>query len=146
MSTKNTFVNEPDRVIIYDDLGHGAVFGDPDIWDDKPKSDAFLTEFEVIEPRGHFMSDPNEDFYQGISVMAVIKRKSDGRLFGFPYWTPISKHADVDVESNGHEHGLEFDPPAGFDWNSDYYPTPYVWLPIEPFTIIGYKITKKESN
>ena len=92
------------------------------------------------------MADPNEGFYQGIEVMAVIKRKSDGRLFGFQYWTPIAKYSETEIEPNGEEVGLPFEVPDGFDWNNDYYPSAYVWLPIEPFTITGYKITKTEES
>jgi len=149
MSTKNTFVNEPDRVIVYDDLGSAAVNNGLEWVDDEVEATAaaFLELFEPVEARGHFMADPNEDFYQGIEVMAVIKRKSDGRLFGYQYWTPIAKHSETEIEPNGEQAGVPFELPDGFDWNNDYYPSAYVWLPIEPFTITGYKITKtKESN
>lgn len=147
MSTKNTFVSEPNRLVVYDDLGSAAVnrwlaFGD-DEYAEAAKE--LLELFEVIEPHGHFMADPNEDFYQGIEVMSVLKRKSDGRLFGYKYWTPISKHGESSVEPNGEDNGLEFEVPDGFNWNEDYYPSAYVWLPIEPFTITGYKITETNA-
>jgi len=145
MSTRDTFVNEADRVIIYDDLAENVIHDmlgyDMLDYEAGDTTKAFMAAFDVVTPTGHFMADPDEDFYQGIDVMAVIKRKADGRLFGFKYWTPISKHADVQIEANGDEHGLQFDPPDGFDWDNDYFPEPYVFQPIEPFTITGYKIT-----
>jgi hypothetical protein len=144
MSTENTFVNEPDRVIIYDELAtgviHDVLYGEiPEV------EETFAEQFEIVKPRGHFLADPTESFYQGIEVMAVIKRKSDGRLFGYQYWTPVSKHGEAMVESNGDQNGLKFDVPDGFNWDEDYFPMPYVWLPIEPFTITGYKITETNA-
>ncbi|MGG7510931.1 hypothetical protein [Plantibacter sp. YIM 135249] len=146
MSTENTFVNETDRVIVYDDLGE-SVIHDSLEWayeeSEKERNASFLAEFEVVKGGRYWLANPDDDFYQGVDVIAVIKRRSDSRLFGFQYWTSISKHAEPYIESNGDENGLEFDPPAGFDWDNDYFPHPYVFLPVEPFTITGYKITKE---
>lgn len=103
------------------------------------KAREFLEQFEVVKPRGHWLADPNEDYYQGVNVMSVIRRKSDGRLFGFQYWTPISKHGEASIEFDAEKHGFNYEIPEGFDWDNDYLPSPYVWLPVEPFTITGYK-------
>ena len=147
MNTENTFVNEPNRVIIYDELAKDVIYA----WLDPTKypesGQQFLDEFEFIKPVGYFLAEPNEDFYQGINVMAVIKRKADGKLFGYEYWTSVSKYGEAMIESNGEKHGFDFDIPPNFDWNNDYYPGVFVWLPIEPFTITGYKIiTDKEKT
>ena len=147
-STLNTVVVEEDRVILYDDLATAVIYDQLDYSGIDAEAATFLERFEIVKPdRGYFEADPDEDYYQGISVMAIIRRKSDGRLFGYQYWTPIAKYADADIEPNGILHGFEFDPPAGFDWNNDHYPHVYVWLPVEPFTITGYKINDtKESK
>lgn len=144
MSTENQVVDKGDLVVIYDDLAGDVIHDMLGYSGVSPtRVEAFKEAFEVVPPkRGHWMADPDEDFYQGINVMAVIRRKADGKLFGFEYWTPIAKHAEVHIEANGDEHGLEFDVPDGFDWDNDYYPSAYVFQPVEPFTITGYKITE----
>lgn len=143
MSTKNTIVDEGHRVIIYDELAESVIYdtlGFPDDESGEAGEDAFKEQFELVKSvRGFFLANPRDVFYQGVDVMRVIRRKSDGALFGFQYWTPIAKHTEAVVEPNGDEHGFEFDVPDGFDWDNDYYPAPYVFLPIEPFTIVGYK-------
>jgi len=145
MSTRDTFVNEADRVIIYDELAEAVIHDvlDPEVG---YNAEVFAAAFDIVSPHGEFLADPTESFYQGIEVMAVIKRNADGRLFGFKYWTPVSDNAEPVVEPNGDEHGLQFDPPDGFDWDNDYFPAPYVFQPIEPFTITGYKITETSNE
>lgn len=149
MSTLNAIVNEPNRVIIYDAFAK-SVIHDQIAYveeDEKDSRDKFLEEFEVVKsPREYWEANPNEDYYQGIEVMVVIRRKNDGQLFGFSYWTPISKHGESFVESNGDSFPeLEFDVPDDFDWNNGYYPEPFVFLPVEPFTITGYKIKEDDD-
>lgn len=133
-STENTFVNEPDRVILYDDLGSDVAYDT--LWSHADCAAKFLEEFEVFS--GKVMSDPTEDFYRGVNLMRIIRRKADGRLFGFPYWAEISKHGTSQIEPNGYDHGFEF------EWNEDYYPSLYVFMPIEPFTITGYQISEEK--
>lgn len=143
-TTQNTFVNEADRVIIYDDLANNVIHDMLDFGDvEQATTDAFKEQFELVKPKqGHWHADPEEDYYQGIDVMVVIRRKADGRLFGFSYWTAISKHAEPYFEPNGDQHGLEFEPPADFDWDNGYFPHPFVFVPVEPFTITGYAPVK----
>lgn len=139
MSTENALVVEQDRVVIYDELARDII---SDVaWSGTPNYAAFEEQFEIIS--GTHMADPKESFYQGIAVMAIIKRKADDRLFGFEYWTPVSKHGEALIESNASENDLEFEVPDGFDWGGDYYPDIYVFLPVEPFTITGYKTIKE---
>lgn len=143
-STENTFANEPDRVIIYDDFALGVIHDV--LFDEFEAEKLFAEQFDIIRPRGHFMADPDEDFYQGMAVMSVIKRKLDGRRFGFAYWTPVAKNGEAFIEANGDDNGLKFEVGDGFNWDTDYFPKAYVWLPIEPFTVIGYKIAALRST
>lgn len=100
-----------------------------------------------------------EDYYQGVNVMAVIRRRSDSRLFGYQYWTSIAKNATAHVETNGDEHGFadQWDagaPALAFPGERPVRPEDalvagdddpfevYVWLPVEPFTITGYHFTQ----
>ena len=146
MSTQNTIIDDGNRVIIYEELASAVIFdvmGYPDDESMKAGEDKFAKLFELVKPeQGLFFANPKDSFYQGVEAMCVIQRRTDGALFGFQYWTPIAKNTDIDLEPNGDENGLEFDVPDGFDWDNDYYPKPYVFLPVEPFTITGYKITK----
>lgn len=81
----------------------------------------------------------NEDSYQGLNMITVIKRKSDDKLFGYSWWDDISKHGSSYVESNGDEFGLECDTDAdGFDWDTDYI-SYYVWQPVEAYYITAYR-------
>lgn len=129
-------VNELDRVIMCGEDWVKELIHDV-AWSETRNIELFETDFEVVS--GHHMADPKESFYQGVEFMSLIRRKSDGRLFGYPRWEPVAKHAEApDVEPNGDDHGLES------TWNDDYtdYVTGpfWVWLPVEPFTITGYRI------
>ena len=85
---------------------------------------------ELFETVGKFMSNPHESFYQGLDFMSVIRRKSDGNLFGFEYWEDISKHGEPYAEPNG-EDFPELEENDDYGW--------YVFKPVESFTITGYK-------
>jgi len=121
-----TFKNEEDRVLLYDDLGADVIY---DLLDypesDREEVDKFLEEFEAVGVE--FPGDPKESYYQGMNFTSVIKRKSDGRLFGYPYWKPIAKYDDYEVESNGDYHGFE---------DEDVY----VFLPVREFFVQGYEV------
>jgi hypothetical protein len=126
---------EPDRVILRGGVGSHAVYG----WteDDDPGYKSFVEQFEIVEgPGGTWLAA--EDYYQGLSCTAVIRRKADGRLFGYPYWDDISKHGTKQIDTNGEENGFPYeercDLPDGLN-------EVYVWLPAEPFTITGYGIS-----
>lgn len=135
----DAFVSEQDRVIIYGDLARCVIHGWPEDAEDPDDTKAFNAAFDVFNNR--IMADPNESFYQGIEFMAVIERKSDGRRFGFQYWEDISKHGEAYIESNGSDYGIEY----RVTNYGDYEPG-YVFLPVEEFMVIGYKIAEKESN
>lgn len=126
---------EPDRVIMRGDWGSEVIY---DVtWSETENIADFEAAFEIVS--GHHMADPKESFYQGVEFMALIRRKADGRLFGYPYWKPVAKHAEAeDVGPNGEDHGFE----ATFNEDyTEYVDGPYwVWLPVEPFTITGYRI------
>lgn len=146
-TTRNTIVSEDSRVILYDELGETTIHGGlgyPYEPYQKDYEAAFEALFEVVKPAQElFFANPTDTFYQGVEAMCVIRRKADGNLFGFQYWKPIAKYDEFELECNGDEHGFEFDVPADFDWEDGYYPSPYVFLPVEPFTITGYKFPEE---
>lgn len=128
--TENIVI-ETDRVIFRDEAANCVLWGD--FYDLTPEERAVFEEnFEHVTTFA--LGDPDEDWYQGVSATAVIRRKSDGKLFGYPYWTSISKHGEPYIQDNGEHHGFE-----------DSEAAVYVWLPVEPFTITGYKVTEAGS-
>lgn len=86
---------------------------------------------------GQFLEDDN--FYQGLNKVSVIRRDSDGVLFGYSWWDDISKHGESMVEPNGEQFGLDCDTDAdNFDWDNDYVAY-FVWEPVEEYTIKAYR-------
>jgi hypothetical protein len=134
-------VVEDDRVILRGAYFAGKVirnvgFSGDEGWDE------FCELFEIVEgPGGTWLAA--EDYYQGLTAMALIRRKSDGRLFGYPYWDDISSHGSSYHQANGYAHGF------GDEWDevlSDAdLQSVYVWLPVEPFTITGYRIPEAKA-
>lgn len=127
---------EADRVILRGDLATSVLL---DVaWSETPEIEAFKELFEFQGTSIH-----EEDYYQGMRVMAVIRRKTDDRLFGYPYFDDISKHGESHYEPNGSENGFDDDYldawcVEGGDGEDDLNEV-YVWLPVEPFTITGYR-------
>lgn len=132
----NPITIEPDRVIFRGELATEVIHGV--LWNGSDHVDKFN---ELFEDVGQFPGDPGEDYYQGMSFTRVIRRKTDGRLFGFTYWEDISKHGESFVESNADEHGIKV------QYDADWEPIggePFVFLPVTEFKITGY--TTEESK
>ena len=102
--------------------------------------DEFNELFEII--KGDHLE--REDYYQGLHMMALIRRRSDGRVFGYPYWSQIGKYEDTeDVGPNGEEHGLEEPyPDDQADEEAWVNNLAYVWLPAEPYPVEYWRIAK----
>ena len=101
---------------------------------DAPIVDTAGREYEFV---GKFLAD--DDFYQGLNMVSVIQRKSDGMKFGYQWWDDISKYGESYVDANGDEFGLECDTDADdFDWDNDYV-SYYVFEPVEEYSIKSYR-------
>lgn len=86
---------------------------------------------------GYFLE--NDDFYQGLNMITVVRSKLDLKFYGFSWWDDISKHGEAYIEANGDEFGLECDTDAeDFDWDEDYV-SYYVFEPVVYNPIPGYK-------
>jgi hypothetical protein len=118
-------INDPDRIAIRDPLAVEIILNL--MWDGEEDKGEFDSLFEMV---GDYLAD--EDFYQGLDKVTVIRRKSDDRLFGFQWWDDISKHGEPYYEPNGDEHGFDYELDASW----------YVFLPVEPFTIEAFRIAK----
>jgi hypothetical protein len=138
------FVAEENRVILRGDLATDVLFDTA--YSGTPGFDEFSELFEIV--KGAHLA--KEDYYQGITVMALIRRRSDGRLFGYKHFVDISKHSKNSLhEANGDEHGFEYDESLEVDPGRHVAPDDvddlnevYVWLPVQPFTITGYRFLK----
>jgi hypothetical protein len=121
--------------------------GDSVIWDswwdiDESIKEIFLNTFDILKPAymSYWLAD--NDFYQGLNVMSVIRRKSDGQLFGFQWWNDISDNGESYIEGNGDEHGYELDDSVADKLTSeewDALPSIYVWTPVEEWSLKGYR-------
>lgn len=128
----NIVVNEENRVVLEGeeagDFVLGCSYGEA-------KAE-FEEHFWIVGD--DFPGNPAEDYYQGMEFTSVIRRKSDGKLFGYTYWKPLAKYGDWDLETNGEDHGFET------EYDDDYEEIlkgPFwVWLPVESFNVQGYKV------
>lgn len=131
--------NEPDRIIFHNtELADEVILS---IESSLTEGYAEFTEqFDRPDKRTTILSD--EDFYQGIHEISIIRRKSDGRLFGFEYFNYQCE--DSNYEANGHDVLGDPDDPEWY--NDDNYEEPYVFLPVEPFEIQAYRVIKENAN
>lgn len=137
VAAENYFMEKPDMVVLFGKLAMNVIRGYISFSQDAPGTEEFLAEFEV--PENFYLGDENESFNDYITRMHVIVRKSDGQMFGFKHWADTINQ-DVDYDSNAYQHDIEIDTTGWTDedWGSSY-PSPFVFLPIVPFTITGYK-------
>lgn len=99
----------------------------------EPNTDYAGREYEMV---GQFLE--SDAFYQGLCKITVIRRISDGKLFGYSWWDDISKHGQSYMESNGDEFGLECDTDVDdFDW--DDFVSYFVFEPVESYFITAYR-------
>ena len=132
----SAIINEADRVVLNGEWAEEIIM---DVaYSGTENIEEFNQLFEI--QKGTFIS--KEDYYQGMHLTAVIMRKSDGRLFGYPYWYGGGKYGEAFVEENGEEYGFET------TWTDNTYEKYltgpyYVWLPVEAFTIVGYRIAEE---
>lgn len=104
-----------------------------------PDTDTQGREYEMVD-----QTLENDDFYQGLNKITVIRRKSDGKLFGYSWWDDISKHGQSYMESNGDEYGIECDTSADdFDWDNDYV-SYWVFEPVVEASLVIYKYEDEE--
>ena len=98
------------------------------VYEGEDRTDRDGRKYEYV---GHFLE--NDAFYQGLNMITIIKRKSDGKLFGYSWWDDISKNGDSYIESNGDEY---FDQ----DWvNEESWIDRYVFTPVEEYPIKAFK-------
>jgi hypothetical protein len=74
--------------------------------------------------------------------MRVIRRKADGKLFGFPFWQGGGKYGEMDMEHNGDDHGFE----SKYDFDGDEDEFWYVFLPVKSQPIPAYVLETEPTK
>lgn len=110
----------------------GGKYADPNDWKydedyDEGTLAKFTEEFELVTEGAPFLGDPKEEWYQGVTFTALIRRKADGTLFGYNWWEPVAKHGEPYYEPNGDEFGLDYGT--------------WVFQKVTPFIITGYEVS-----
>lgn len=149
---------EPDRVIMRGLLGDRAANATL-INGTDPGSEDFYDAFEYLEGPGGsdwFLADPKENFDITVKAITVIRRKKDGRLFGYTFRATVCvSDSGGEPEPNGEAHGFIYpyeeaaclrfgdgEPVRITDPEAEDDPFEvWVWLPAEPFTITGYALS-----
>lgn len=132
-----TIIDTDDKVAFKNAIGHDIAWGDIGYGEStEAEIKAFTENFEFLKwgSRDYFHTDG--DLYQGTTLMRVIRRKADGKLFGFSYWQGGGKYGEAFIEPNGDDHGY----PGKYDWEEgiDEDQVWYVFLPVKPATIPAY--------
>ena len=121
-------VDTGDKVALRDELGHDVAWGDLEYGDATEEQKAeFREAYELLEDEYH----TDGDVYQGSTLMRLIRRKADGRLFGFAFWQGGGKYGEADIESNGDDHGF----PGQYGWQ-DGVDEDEVWYVFRPVKLV----------
>jgi len=134
-------IDQPDKIAFRDELGHDIAWDFFDYGDAKDEQKAaFEAAYEVLRHGTDADWHTDGDLYQGSTLMRVIRRKSDGKLFGFSFWQGGGKYGEAMVEHNGDDHGF----PSKYDWEGgvDENEVWYVFRPVELAPIPAYRFTE----
>lgn len=139
-------VDQEDKVAFLNDLGLSAAWGSAaDSYGECSEEEraAFQAAYEYVKNGSEDWWHTDGDLYQGSTLMRVIRRKADGKLFGFSYWQGGGKHGEASIENNGDYHGF----PNKYDWEDgvDEDEVWYVFTPVVPATIPAYKFADEAT-
>ena len=83
-------VDQPDKIAFRDELGSSVCWASiDDDYTDEAKAHKVTFDaagYEYVKNGSDDWFHTDGDLYQGSTLMRVIRRKSDGKLFGFSYW------------------------------------------------------------
>lgn len=132
-------VDTGDKVALRDELGHDVAWGDLE-YGDATTADKFdfKKAYELLEDEYH----TDGDLYQGSTLMRVIRRKADDKLFGFSFWQGGGKYGEANIEYNGDDHGF----PTKWSGGDDEDEVWYVFLPVELAPLAAYRFIEKEAD
>lgn len=138
-------IDKPDLIAFSNDLGHDVVWDSLGSWGDSTSAEQemFDTLYEVVDRDAH----TDGDLGQGTTLMIVIRRRADGREFGYSFWQGGGKHGEAFKDANGDEFAEQL-PEIQYDWDSHDWktdpPVPrwYVFQPVERHSIPAYRFAK----
>ena len=139
-----TIVDMPEKVALKNEIGKDVVWCNLTYGAESTEAEreAFLSAYEVVKDGKHdrdwFHTDG--DLYQGTNKMIVIRRKSDGKLFGFSYWQGGGKYGEAMVEANGDDHNL---PSSWDDRTGETIDEWYVFLPVVEEPLPAYRFASE---
>lgn len=140
MSAQPWIIERPDLIAFRDDLGSSVCWAsiDDDYTEEAKAHKATFAAagYEYVKNGSDDWFHTDGDLYQGSTLMRVLRRKSDGKLFGFSYWEGGGKHGETMIEHNGDDHGF----PSKCDWEDDVEQDErwYVFRPIVEKPIPAY--------
>lgn len=122
-------------IVLRGELG-GSVLWDVGYPGESPEYDLFVSEFEIDSE--DYLGDPSDSFYQVITFTRLVKRRSDGKVFGASYYESPGN----DFMEGGNEGMNPFEAlGVAWDWENDE-PEPVVFLPVREFSRKGYEVSK----
>lgn len=131
-------VDQPDKIAFKNDLGHDVAWGSVPDECTPEEAEEFDKAFEIVKWGSDYQFHTDGDLYQGSTLMRVIRRKADGKLFGFSFWEGGGKYGETVIEHNGDEHGF----PSKYDWDDDVEEDDeevwYVFLPVKYTPLPAY--------
>lgn len=138
--TRTEIIDQPDKVAFLNELGSAIAWGSVhDAYSEEAEAmrDLFDAAYEYVKNGDDDWFHTDGDLYQGSTLMRVIRRKSDGKLFGFSYWQGGGKYGEAMIEANGEDHDL----PGKYDWEDgvDEDEVWYVFRPVTATTIPAYE-------
>lgn len=138
IKNQDYIINEPERVILFGEVATDFL-KDYIFFSDKTETDpAEKKLFELFELEEGFNMADDQVGARYPERMFTLKRKSDGKVFGFQH--PVDPSGQYeDFDSNGDSNEVEVDTDNWTEEDWDEYPVPYVFLPVVPFTLTGYK-------
>lgn len=124
-------------IVLRGDLGSEVLWNVGGPWVDGWKE--FVSEFEIDDE--DYLGDPKEDHYQGTTFTRLIRRKSDGAVFGQTVWRNpgMDQIEDQPGDSCVERLGIFV------DWdNGEEEPT--VFFPVREFFRKGYAVQTLDEN
>lgn len=140
-------IDTPNLIAFSNELGHDIVWDNLDYGDSTAdEREMFTTLYELVVHG----AQTDGDLYQGSTLMVVIRRRADGREFGFSYWQGGGKYGEAFPETNGDEFADEL-PEIQYDWDSHDWKTDpevprwYVFQPVERHSLPAYRFAKESA-
>lgn len=131
-------IDQPDKIAFRNDIGCDVAWCDLEFGDaSEEQRQSFHAAYEFVKNGSDEAFRTDGDLYQGSTLMRVIRRKADGKLFGFSFWEGGGKYGETNIDPNGDDHGFpcKYDFQDGVDEDEVWY----VFRPVELAPIPAYK-------